>query len=170
MIISCSWHGATSARLWYASCSHPKMCHHILCPLFQACCISCILLCREFCHCGIAAPCVAGIVIAWMNQQNKSEASLHCVSTTWFFLVSLLLPGCNFVYAFLYGLYFGSHFSKLAFFSMVPNISSIVKGTTKCKIIFSTHKSFHIYNIQNLDSSLLRAQTQIEAAKYQLSR
>jgi hypothetical protein len=39
MIISCSWHGATSARVWHTSCSYPKMCHNNLCPLFQECCI-----------------------------------------------------------------------------------------------------------------------------------
>jgi hypothetical protein len=53
---------------------------------------------------------------------------------------------------------------------MVPNISSIVKGTKKCKIIFSTYKICHIYKIQNLESSMLRAETQREAAKYELSR
>jgi hypothetical protein len=129
MIISRSRHGATSARLWYASCSYPKTCHNILCPLFQECCISSILSRCEFCCCGIAAPCVAGIVTAWMNHQNTS-----CVSTTWFFLVSPLLPECNFVCVFLYRLYFGWHFGKDPFFSMVPNISYLVKGTTACKM------------------------------------
>jgi hypothetical protein len=48
IIISCSWQGATSARLWYASCSYPKMCHKSLYPLIQECSISCILLCCKF--------------------------------------------------------------------------------------------------------------------------
>jgi len=75
MIISCSWHGATSARLWYTSCSYPKMCHNILCPLFQECCISCTLCCKFYC-CGIAASCVATIVTAWMNHQNSGRKAL----------------------------------------------------------------------------------------------
>jgi hypothetical protein len=47
----------------------PQKCHNILCPLFQECCVSCILLCPEFCCHGIAAPCVVGIVTVWRNQQ-----------------------------------------------------------------------------------------------------
>jgi hypothetical protein len=146
MIISSSWHGATSARLWYASCSYPKMCHNILCPLFQESCISCILLYCEFCCGGIAAPCVAGIVTAWKNQQNTSEESLHCISTTWFFLVSLLLPECNFVCVVENGQYFGSKFGKLAVYSVVHKISSIVQRTATCKIIFSKYKHLYLQN------------------------
>lgn len=137
MIISCSWHGATSARLWYTSCSYPKICHNSLCPLFQECSISCILMRHEFSCCGIAATCVAAIVTAWMNQQNTSDANLRCVSTAWFFLVSLLLPECNFVCLFLYGHYFRSQFGNLA---------SILKGTTQCKLIFSMHKCLYLQN------------------------
>jgi len=89
MIISCSWHGTTSARLWYSSCSYLKIYHKILCPLFQWCCILCMLLCREFSCCGIAALCVAGTVPARMNQQNIIEENIWCISSAWFFLVSL---------------------------------------------------------------------------------
>jgi hypothetical protein len=76
LIITCSWHGATSARLWYARCSYPTVCHNILCPLFQECSFSCILLCHEFFCCGMAARCVAGIVTAWMDQQNSVSQAL----------------------------------------------------------------------------------------------
>ena len=72
------------------------MCHNILCPLLQECCVLCTLLYCEFC-CGIAAPCVAGTVTARMNQQNSSETNLWCISAAWFFVVSLLLPVCDIV-------------------------------------------------------------------------
>ena len=97
MIISSSWHGATSVRLWYASCSYSTMCC-TLCPLFQVFnFMCCVVLCHICCCCGVAAPCVAAIMTVRMNQKNFSEASLSWISTVWFILVSLLLLKSNFV-------------------------------------------------------------------------
>jgi len=47
----------------------------------------------------------------------------------------------------------------------VPKISSFVKGTTKCRIIFSTYKSVENYEPQSLIFSLPCVDKQIEAAK-----
>jgi len=118
MIISSSWHGATSVRLWYASCSYSNM-WSTLCPLFQMFnFMSFVVLCHICCCCGVAAPCVVAIVTVRMNQKNFSEASLSWISTVWFILVSLLLLKSNFVCVsvFTYQFYLGWEFRKLVFF------------------------------------------------------
>jgi hypothetical protein len=102
-----------------------------------------LLLWDSWTLCGKNCDCLNG-------PTELGEASPHYISTTWFFMASRLLPECNFVCVFLHKLYFGWSFSKLGFFSMVTNISSIAKGTTKWKVTFSMYKTVHIYKSQSL--------------------
>jgi hypothetical protein len=85
--------------------------------------ISCDMMYSLCCCWRVDAHCGAAIVTVRTNQKNFSEASLSCISTIWFILVSLLLLKSKFVCIFMYQFYLGWEFRKLVFFHMVPIIS-----------------------------------------------
>ena len=143
MIISCSWHGAINSTLLYSSCSYPKICHNILCPLFQECCVLCNLLFCELCCCGIAAPCVAATVTTRKNQHNSSETNVCCISAAWFFWC---LCCCQSV--------------KLCAFILNDKMQYNILHIQNCS---------NLQN-QNLIFSVPSADKEIAAAKYQLPR
>jgi hypothetical protein len=71
-----SWYGATSVRLWYASCSYLKMCYVVLTVfLFQewyVFLLHCVfLLFYWLWDIEVAASCLAVTLICWRNQETE---------------------------------------------------------------------------------------------------
>jgi hypothetical protein len=98
-----------------------------------------------------------------MNRQNSSEANLCSISAARIFLVSLLLTECDVVCV-----YLNDNSASSLSLEGLPKFLFFLKGTTKCKSIFSIYKTFFIYKNQSLVFSMPHADKQIEAEKYQL--